>query len=521
MSRKYAVIGKHISHSLSPDLHHVFAQYTSGYSYDRFDLEEDELEELICHSDYTGFNVTSPYKRVVIQYLDRISDEAKELNAVNTIKRLPDGTLEGYNTDVYGFERMIEESRIAGRKVLVLGSGGACSAICKALQNMHAAEIIVVSRHGREGGGYCTYDELPQHLDAQIIVNATPVGMYPNSERSPLDDAPVTFADFKQMEGVFDAIYNPYRTKILRDAEGAGIFVRSGLSMLVYQGLRSAQIWGEVPKSGFGQKKITSKWDSAKGASNRNSAKGKNHHGGQNHKKNGLGRKGHTRTVSIDLGKEAMKRILPEQMNVVIVGMPGAGKSCVGRQVALCMKRPFVDVDRKFAEIYGVKPAEVIVEKGEAYYRDLETKVLQEVCKEKGLVIATGGGAVIREENHGIMRENSVVVYMKRPLYLLARKDRPLTKRVGVEELYRQRADKYETAAHLIVENKLNFGYRKSASTEQKKSGDKISKKQTGEKKGRKNHSSKNQSFYMEDIRRFARSMRKQIVRYMDENLDY
>lgn len=529
MSKKYAVIGKHISHSLSPDLHHVFARYTSGYSYGRFDLEEDQLEELICHSDYTGFNVTSPYKRVVIQYLDRISDEAKELNAVNTIKRLPDGTLEGYNTDVYGFERMIEESRISGRKVLVLGSGGACSAICKALQNMHAGEILVVSRHGKEEAGFCTYNDLPKHLDAQIIVNATPVGMYPDSEKSPMDGASVTLRDFSRLEGVFDAIYNPYRTKLLRDAEDAGIFVRSGLSMLVYQGLRSAQIWGEVPKDGMGRKKFRLK------ERDRNDRSGKHKgHRNDNSKKRRTSGNGHHKTVAVDLGREAMKRILPQQMNVVLIGMPGSGKSCVGRQLSLCMKRPFVDVDRKFTEIHGMTPSDMIKEKGEAYFRNLEMEVLRDVCKEKGLVIATGGGAVVREENYGIMRENGVVVYMKRPLYLLSRKNRPLSVGVGVEELYRQRAKKYETAAHLIVENRQNFGYRKgqpsnyppsASGTKTAEAKSRLSaspEKSRGRNgKGKKNRHRQNQNFYMEDIRRFARTLRNQIVRYMDENLDY
>lgn len=529
MSKKYAVIGKHISHSLSPDLHHVFARYTSGYSYGRFDLEEDQLEELICHSDYTGFNVTSPYKRVVIQYLDRISDEAKELNAVNTIKRLPDGTLEGYNTDVYGFERMIEESRISGRKVLVLGSGGACSAICKALQNMHAGEIWVVSRHGKEEAGFCTYNDLSKHLDAQIIVNATPVGMYPDSEKSPMDGAPVTLRDFSRLEGVFDAIYNPYRTKLLRDAEDAGIFVRSGLSMLVYQGLRSAQIWREVPKDGMGRKKFRLK------ERDRNDRSGKHKgHRNDNSKKRRTSGNGHHKTVAVDLGREAMKRILPQQMNVVLIGMPGSGKSCVGRQLSLCMKRPFVDVDRKFTEIHGMTPSDMIKEKGEAYFRNLETEVLRDVCKEKGLVIATGGGAVVREENYGIMRENGVVVYMKRPLYLLSRKNRPLSVGVGVEELYRQRAKKYETAAHLIVENRQNFGYRKgqpsnyppsASGTKTAEAKSRLSafpEKSRGRNgKGKKNRHRQNQNFYMEDIRRFARTLRNQIVRYMDENLDY
>ena len=512
MTRKYAVIGKHVSHSLSPDLHGVFAQYTTGYEYGRFDLDEDELEGMLRNTEYRGFNVTSPYKRAVIPFLDELSDLARELCAVNTILRRSDGTLYGDNTDVYGFERMIDASRVSGRKILVLGSGGACSAICKALQNMESKEIVVVSRHSRGEDGFCTYEELTNHLDANVVVNATPIGMYPESGKSPMDDAPVTFEDFTQLESVFDAIYNPYRTKILLDAERAGAYTKSGLAMLVYQGLRSAQIWGEVPENGMGTRQDTVA---------KNTREDRQWH-----------RRAHKvslhKTKTVDLGKEAMKTILQNQLNVVVVGMPGSGKSSIFRQVAICMKRPFVDADRKFREVYGMKPAEVLKNQGEEYFRNCESRILREICREKGQVIATGGGAVVKESNFDILRENSVVVYMKRPIETLSIKGRPISASAGVEELYRQRCEKYETVADLIVENNRIFGQRKDGLVNGQHKSNSFkdghdSRWTMGSHKKSKLHGcdSEQQSYYMADIRRFAQKVRTQIVRYMDENLDY
>ena len=510
MPKKYAVIGKHVSHSLSPELHSVFAKYTSGYEYGRLDLEEDELEGVIKNTEYSGFNVTSPYKRAVIPFLDELSDLARELQAVNTILRRPDGTLYGDNTDVYGFEQMMDASRVAGRKVLVLGSGGACSAICKALQNMGAANIIIVSRHAREEEGFCTYEELPNHLDANVVVNATPIGMYPENGQSPMDGAPVKFEDFKELESVFDAIYNPYRTQILLDAERAGAHTKSGLAMLVYQGLRSAQIWGEVPKSGMGFRQDKTRRQEGKRR-------------GNEHRK-GFYRKG----TPIDLGKEAMRRILRNQLNIVVVGMPGSGKSAISRQVAICMKRPFVDADRKFREMYDIPPSKMLLERGEAYFRECESKVLREICREKGQVIATGGGAVVKKSNFDILRENSVVLYLKRPVEFLSIKGRPISAKVGVEELYRQRREKYETVADLTIENNQYFGARKEGKNRKTaqdarraSATDSPSRSSSGSSAHSSPRSAVRQDDYMADIRRFAIQIRREIGRYMDENLDY
>lgn len=480
MSKRYAVIGQNISHTLSPELHGIFAKYTSGYRYEKLDIDKTELKKVLQDTRYSGFNVTMPHKREVIQYLDEISEEARELNAVNTIRRMPDGRLFGYNTDVYGFEMLAGRKRIQGRKVLVFGTGGASSAILRALRNMGAKEIIVVSRTPREGENYCTYEELKDHLDAQVLVNATPVGMYPHAGKSPLDGYGISPADFPNLESAFDAIYRPYRTKFIMDAEEMGAYARSGLAMLVYQGLQSAQIWGEVPKNGMGRKVIPCRATGKRG----------NRHGDSWHSRWKNQRK--YRTIRIHLGREAHKYLLRRQLNITVIGMPGCGKSSISRQMALRLKRPFLDIDRKITEKYGITPGEMIETQGEEAFRRCETEVLSEICSENGQVIATGGGVVTQPDNLPIMRSNSVVIYLKRPTHLLARKGRPISAAVGVEELYRRRAPLYEEAADICIENNYEFG------------------------KPRGRNPRHRQNSYIDDCRAFAGRMRKMAMKYID-----
>lgn len=477
--RKYGVIGRHISHSLSPELHGIFARYTRPYDYERLDLEEHELEGVIRNTEYSGFNVTSPYKRTVIPFLDELTPEAEALQAVNTIRRLSNGRLVGHNTDVYGFEKLAKEKRIRGRKVLVLGTGGASSAICQALRNLGAKEIIRVSRNRRPEPDCCTYDELNRHPDAQVIVNSTPIGMYPNNGHSPLDGCSVKWTDFQQLETALDAIYNPYRTKFLMDAEEAGAEVESGLAMLVYQGLRSAQIWGEVPRSGKGRRIVA---EQTRGENGRKKEKKK-------------------RSIPVDLGREAMKSLLRKQLNITVIGMPGSGKSSISRQVAIRTGRTFVDLDREINKIYGMTSEEMIRQYGEDYFRERESATLKKYCRGNGMVISTGGGIVVREENWPVLRENSLVVYLDRPLHQLAKKDRPMTAALGVEELYRQRGWKYEKVANLVISNNREFGLREK---EKKKANAKI----------------RNQNYYMEDIRRFADQVKRRVAKHINESVN-
>ena len=248
--RKYALIGRQISHSLSPELHGIFAGFGEGYDYElRETPDEAGIPALLGDLTYHGFNVTSPYKRAVIPYLDALTPKAEVLQAVNTILRREDGSLEGHNTDVYGVKQMFT-GRVEGRKVLILGSGGAASATCEGLRQLGAREIVIASR-GKDPGvpngvGHCTYEELRQHPDAEVLINATPVGMGVNAGQSPLDRCETGFGDFRKLKLAADLIYEPYRTKFLLDAEEAGIPVVSGLRMLVCQGIRAAGIWGEL-----------------------------------------------------------------------------------------------------------------------------------------------------------------------------------------------------------------------------------------------------------------------------------
>lgn len=244
--KKYGLIGKTIGHSLSPRLH----GYLGDYGYELFDLPNpDMVEAVLGNEEYSGFNVTSPYKETVAPFMDELSDEARALGAVNTIMRTDDGRLVGYNTDVYGFEMLIGADAVCGKSVLVLGSGGASRAARVGLSHLGASRIIVCSRHPESialyaGEETASYDDLAKHVDVQVIVNATPVGMEPNTSASPLDGCPVKTSDFRSLELVLDLIYKPYRTKLLLDAEtSAEVEVKSGLEMLIYQGIKSNAIW--------------------------------------------------------------------------------------------------------------------------------------------------------------------------------------------------------------------------------------------------------------------------------------
>lgn len=467
MSKKYGLIGHPVDHSLSPQLHSYFASQMNGYQFDSIDVADPgDLEKVLRNPKYSGFNVTSPHKRNVIPYLDELTDEAATLQAVNTIRRTEDGKLIGYNTDVYGFKKLAGEERIRGRKVLIFGTGGAASAVFEAVRQLGAADIRMVSRKEKDDPNCCTYANLRPYMDAEVLINATPIGMAPHIGESPLDPYGIRFEDFPNLKCALDCIYNPYRTKFLFDAEEAGAEVRSGLVMLVYQGLRAAQIWGEVPKSGMVRREFRTRG------------------------------KGRVVRRQVDLAKTALRRLEDRQLNIVIIGMPGSGKSCTSRQLALRMRWPFIDVDRLIQKEQGVSAGDIIRSQGEDAFRRIETDTLGRVCSGTGRVIATGGGIVEREENFRIMRQNGIVVYIRRPLNCLTSKDRPISQRDGVAALYQRRKSKYEAAADLIIDNNYWFG-----------SGG------TGHSKNKKNTAA-NKNTYMEDIRNFAGMMQHKITKY-------
>ena len=385
------LLGEKLGHSYSPFIHSQLGKY----SYQLFEKQQSELAEFLTQGDFAGINVTIPYKKAVIPYCDELTPQAKAVGAVNTIVRKADGSLLGHNTDCFGFEKMLEHSglRVSGKKVLVLGSGGA-SNVAVAVLNAQGAQVVVISRQGENN-----YENLQLHADAAVIVNATPVGMYPNTEAAPVD-----IGQFPQLEGVLDLIYNPARTNLLQDAEKRGLVAENGLLMLVAQAKEASEYF--------------------------------------------------TDSVIPDGKILDIYRQLQQQMeNIILIGMPGCGKTTIGKLLAEKTGKTFVDADALIPELAGKSIQQVFAEDGEAVFRDWETQALAALGKKSGMVIATGGGCVVRPENEAILRQNGRIFCLERQLKSLDTQGRPLSQASGVEELYRIRKPKYEKFADHFIDN--------------------------------------------------------------------
>lgn len=385
------LLGNHLSHSYSPLIH----SYLGDYSYSIFDKDPEELDSFLKSGDFAGLNVTAPYKKSVIPYCSHLSDAAKKLGAVNTIVRNADGSLVGHNTDYFGFSFMLRRSglTVAGKKVLVLGNGGAAAAVCGVLDDA-GAKTITISRSGQNN-----YRNLHLHADANIIVNATPVGMYPN-----VGESPISLDQFPQLEGVLDIIYNPARTKLLMDAEELGIKTLNGLWMLVAQA-KEASEW-------FTSQKLAD-----------------------------------------DIIERVHATLSRQLQNVVLIGMPGCGKSTLGQLLARMTGKRFVDSDTHIVK-KAEKPIEDIFrDNGEEHFRLLESEVLKEFGKESGLVISTGGGCVTQARNYPLLHQNGKIIWLQRDLALLPSDGRPLSQSNSMEEMYISREPLYRSFADLIVEN--------------------------------------------------------------------
>ncbi len=393
---KYGLIGEKLSHSFSKEIHEALADYT----YEIRELTPDEVAPFLEAREFEGINVTIPYKEKVIPYLDEIADAARKIGAVNTVRKV-DGKLIGDNTDFYGMREMIlrADIEIGNKKVLILGTGGTSKTAKAVLADLGAREIITVSRKASENT--VTYEKaIELHSDAEIIVNTTPLGMYPNNEACPID-----ISLFPNLTGVIDAIYNPLRTNLILEAQKRGIPAVGGLMMLILQAARASEI--------FLGKKIDDK----------------------------------------DVAK-VVKNIFESKENIVLIGMPGSGKSTLGKLISEITGKPFIDTDTAIEEMTGKHPSEIIRENGENAFRDIETQAAREVSKKSGIIIATGGGIVKRSENISLLRQNGKIIYLDcRTDELPVTPDRPLSSsREAIEELYNTRHPLYLAAADASVE---------------------------------------------------------------------
>ena len=385
------LLGRKLGHSYSPQIH----SHLASYEYTLFEKEPEELEAFLKNGGFTGLNVTIPYKKDVIPYLDELSPTAKRLGAVNTIVRREDGSLIGHNTDYFGFCSMVGRSglAVAGKKVLVLGSGGASNTAVAALEEM-GAQVVVISRSGENN-----YDNLHRHADAAVIVNTTPVGMYPKTGVSP-----ISLERFQKLEGVLDVVYNPARTQLLLDAESRGLIAMNGLWMLVAQAKESAE------------------WFAG---------------------------------VQIPDGKIAkIHGLLRAQMeNIILIGMPGCGKTTVGQALATMQGKRFVDADAVLEERVGRKITDIIPTDGEEAFRQMETDTLAELGKQSGLVIATGGGCVTREWNYPLLHQNGTILWLTRELDKLPTHGRPLSQTGKLQQMYAVREPMYRRFADAVISN--------------------------------------------------------------------
>ena len=375
----YGLIGGSLSHSFSPKIHRMLGDYP----YELYPLAESALPAFMQNNTLDGFNVTLPFKLAVMPFLDSLSEQAKAIGSVNTVVRCADGRLHGDNTDYQGFARMLGNAALfSGQKALVLGTGGASKAVTAVLRDKGILPVLI----SRSGDNH--YGNIAKHSDAALIVNTTPVGMYPEMAHSPLP-----LDGFPACRLVLDLVYNPYRTRLLLDAERLQKRALGGLTMLVAQAEAAARLWGQVDDA--------------------------------------------------DRVDDITHRLFLQTQNIALIGMPGAGKSSVAQALSQLTGRPVVDTDQQFHAQTGMAPGDFILTHGEEAFRPIETEVLQEAAKQSGNIIATGGGIVTVPRNLDILRQNSRIVLLQRNTDALSLSGRPLSQAQGIDRLYAARAPLY------------------------------------------------------------------------------
>ena len=389
---KCGLLGEKLGHSYSPQIHSMLADY----EYKLFEKSPEELEDFLKSGEFDGLNVTIPYKKSVMPYCAELSPTAAQIGSVNTIVRRSDGSLYGDNTDAFGFENLIVHNgiEVKGKKALVLGTGGASVTAQAVLKNLGASEVVVISRKGEDN-----YENIAKHADSEIIANTTPVGMYPNNGKTAVD-----LTQFPKLSGVLDVVYNPARTALLLQAEKLCIPCAGGLYMLVSQAKRSCEL--------FTGKSIP------------------------------------------DSEIDRIERVMSHQMqNIVIIGMPGSGKTAVSTMLAERLGRKIFDTDTIVSEKAGMTIPEIFAAQGEAGFRKLETEATAEVGKLSGNIISTGGGVVTVADNYELLHQNGVIVWIERDTNKLARDGRPISLSSDLNELYTARLPLYERFADIEADN--------------------------------------------------------------------
>lgn len=393
---KYGLIGEHLGHSFSKAIHEKIADYV----YEIKEIAPDKVEEFMRARNFYGINVTIPYKEKVIPMLDYVDSSAKKIGAVNTVVNR-NGKLYGYNTDYSGMRALVLRvgAEIEGKKVLIIGTGGTSKTARAVVSDLGAKEIIFVSNTDVEGA--LTYDDVyKNHTDIDVIFNTSPVGMYPRNNTCPID-----LDKFTGLAALIDVVYNPIKTKLVREAQKRGIKAEGGLYMLGAQAVYAYEH--------FSGNKATK-----------------------------------------ELCDSVYNDVIKEKSNIVLIGMPASGKSTVGKRLAELTGKQFIDTDNEIVKEEGAEISDIFATKGESYFRDLEAKIVEEVSKLNGYVIATGGGAILREENRDNLKQNGKVYFLDRDLELLApTATRPLSSdRASIEKRYNERYEIYCQACDVRVD---------------------------------------------------------------------
>lgn len=387
----YGLLGRKLGHSWSPAIHGELGSVPYGL----YEAEPEGVGTFLSTTSLSAMNVTIPYKKTVIPYCTVLSDAAKKIGSVNTLVKKADGW-HGDNTDYYGFIYMVKQAGIdpSGKKCLVLGSGGASVTVVQALKDMGAAQVYVISRSGEDN-----YHNLSRHEDAGIIVNTTPLGMYPNNGQAPL-----SLAGFPNCQVVLDLIYNPQRTALMMDAESRGIPCCGGLTMLVAQAKRAAELFMNC-------------------------------------------------TLPDTRIPEIVRKLQTRMENIVLIGMPGCGKSTIAAALSKELGLQAVDADAEIVKLAGKPIPKIFADGGEDAFRKIETEVLKELGKRTGIILSTGGGCVTRKENHPLLHQNGKIIWLKRDLDQLPTDGRPLSQKHDLSEMYRTRRPMYEAFADIAVDN--------------------------------------------------------------------
>lgn len=393
---EYGCIGEKLGHSFSKEIHNALADY----DYSLKELKPQELPEFFSRRDFKAINVTIPYKQDVIEHLDWISDEARAINAVNTIVN-KDGKLYGFNTDYYGLKALIERENVSleNKKVVVLGSGGTSNTAFAVAKDMNSKEVLKVSRTSREG--YITYEELyEKHNDCEVVINTTPCGMFPKINVSAVD-----LNKLPDVTAVFDAVYNPLKSKIILDAKKKNITAVGGLYMLVSQAAFAVEKFIDAP-------------------------------------------------VDSEKVDKIFQSLYKDKMNIVLIGMPSSGKTTVGKAISEKLCKDFTDSDEGIVRSAGKSIPDIFACYGESIFRSIEKEVIKTLSMKNSQIISTGGGVILNDENIEVLKGNGRVYFLDRPLEkLVTTSDRPLSSnRSDLEKRYRERYELYKRAADVVID---------------------------------------------------------------------